>query len=96
MTRSLPEWIGKTDDEPVPLRVKLRVFERHDVRPDRALMAGDSLRSDILPALSAGAFAAHIPHAMPWAHEMAEEPADHLRYRKLDRLGEVVAWIDAL
>jgi 5-methylcytosine-specific restriction protein A len=25
--RTLPEWIGKTDDEPVPPRVRLRVFE---------------------------------------------------------------------
>ncbi len=28
MSRSVPEWIGKTDDTPVPMRVKLRVFER--------------------------------------------------------------------
>lgn len=73
-----------------------RVFDRHAILPERALMAGDSMRSDILPALSAGAFAAHIPHAMPWAHEMAEEPADHPRFRKLDRLGEVVAWVDSM
>jgi putative hydrolase of the HAD superfamily len=73
-----------------------RVFGRHDVTADHALMAGDSMRSDILPALSAGAFAAHIPHAMPWAHEMAEEPADHPRYRRLERLDEVVTWIDSL
>lgn len=30
MTRSVPEWIGKTDDTPVPDRVKLRVFMAHD------------------------------------------------------------------
>jgi putative hydrolase of the HAD superfamily len=73
-----------------------RVFDRHGVTPDQALMAGDSMRSDILPALSAGAFAAHVPHAMPWAHEMADEPTDHPRFRKLERLGEVVAWVDSL
>lgn len=28
MSRSVPEWIGKTDDTPVPDRVKLRVFEK--------------------------------------------------------------------
>jgi len=28
MSRSLPEWIGKTDDDPVPDRVKVRVFEK--------------------------------------------------------------------
>jgi len=29
MSRSLKEWIGKTDDSPVPPRVRVRVFERH-------------------------------------------------------------------
>jgi len=29
MTRATPEWHGKTDDTPVPLRVRLRVFEAH-------------------------------------------------------------------
>jgi 5-methylcytosine-specific restriction endonuclease McrA len=29
MTRSVPEWIGKTPDEKIPPRVRLRVFERH-------------------------------------------------------------------
>jgi hypothetical protein len=27
--RSVPEWIGKTADTPIPDRVKLRVFEKH-------------------------------------------------------------------
>lgn len=26
--RSLEPWVGKTDDEPIPARVKLRVFDR--------------------------------------------------------------------
>lgn len=30
--RSLPEWIGKTDDDPVPRRVRARVFLRFDGR----------------------------------------------------------------
>ncbi|MCA1419444.1 HNH endonuclease signature motif containing protein [Bradyrhizobium sp. BRP23] len=28
MSRSVPEWIGKTDDTPVPPHVRLRVFDR--------------------------------------------------------------------
>lgn len=28
MTRAVEEWIGKTDDTPIPARVRLRVFER--------------------------------------------------------------------
>jgi 5-methylcytosine-specific restriction protein A len=30
MSRSVPEWIGKTDDTPPPPRVRLRVFEAHN------------------------------------------------------------------
>ncbi|MCP4108364.1 MAG: HNH endonuclease [Desulfobacteraceae bacterium] len=29
MPRSVPEWIGKTDDTKVPDRVKLRIFDAH-------------------------------------------------------------------
>ncbi len=28
MSRSVAEWIGKTDDTPVPARVRMRVFEK--------------------------------------------------------------------
>ena len=29
MPRSTDEWIGKTDDAPIPPRIRLRVFDRH-------------------------------------------------------------------
>ena len=32
MSRSIPEWIGKTPNTPVPPRVKVRVFEAYDGR----------------------------------------------------------------
>lgn len=41
--RSVPEWIGKHDDEQIPPRVRLRVFERfHGICPKctRKLMPG--------------------------------------------------------
>lgn len=30
MGRSKPEWIGKTDDTPIPRRIKLRILEKQD------------------------------------------------------------------
>lgn len=30
MSRTVPEWIGKSDDARVPPRVRLRIFDRHD------------------------------------------------------------------
>lgn len=32
MARKVPEWIGRTDDTPIPDHVKLRIFEREDGR----------------------------------------------------------------
>lgn len=64
-----------------------RIFARHGDGASRAMMVGNSLKSDILPALAAGAWAVHVPHELTWALEHAEEPAGEGRYRKLVDLG---------
>lgn len=63
-----------------------RVFARHGDGPAQAMMVGNSLKSDILPALAAGSWAVHVPHALTWALEHAEEPVGQGRYRKLPDL----------
>jgi putative hydrolase of the HAD superfamily len=73
-----------------------RVFARYGVRPSEAVMAGNSMRSDILPALEAGAWAAFIPFELVWGHEAAEAPAGHKRYRELASLAELPDWISEL
>jgi putative hydrolase of the HAD superfamily len=57
-------------------------------------MAGNSMRSDVLPALEAGAWAAFIPYEIVWAHEAADAPIDHPRFLELGSLGELVSWLD--
>lgn len=59
-----------------------RVLARHGVDPARFVMVGNSVRSDILPVLSIGAHAVHVPYAITWAHEEAEPPDEH--YRRID------------
>ncbi len=44
MPRSVSEWIGRTDDTPVPPRVRLRVLERFSRRCDPRLGCGRPLR----------------------------------------------------
>src|SRR5690606_38993863 len=44
-----------------------RVFARHGSGPGEAVMAGNSMKSDVLPALEAGAFAVHLPYVVTWA-----------------------------
>ena len=70
------------------------IFRRYEVVPDRALMAGDSMRSDVLPALEAGAWAAYIPQPLGWSHEQRPVPADHPRFVELPSLEALVNWLD--
>ena len=72
-----------------------RIFARHGTGADEAVMAGNSMKSDVLPALEAGAFAVHIPYAITWAHELADAPEDHARFGALDGIAELPAWIAA-
>jgi putative hydrolase of the HAD superfamily len=69
------------------------VFARHGTGAAEAAMAGNSLRSDVLPALEAGCYAAHIPYAVTWAHEMAEPPVGHPRFAELASIAELPAWV---
>ena len=57
-------------------------------------MVGNSLRSDIWPALAAGALVVHIPHEFEWARERAETPEAQPRFRRLASLAELPAWLD--
>ena len=58
MARSLPEWKGKTDDSPIPLRVRLRVFNRlggRCAKCTRKILSGDSWQCDhIIPLIQGG------------------------------------------
>ena len=61
-------------------------------------MVGNSLRSDILPALEAGAFAVHVPHELTWAYERAVEAPDpdHPRLRTCDDIRGVLGFVDEI
>jgi putative hydrolase of the HAD superfamily len=64
-----------------------RVLSRHRIPPDRFLMVGNSLRSDILPILELGGNAVYVPYHLTWAHEAADPPgSEHERYYEIERL----------
>ena len=70
-----------------------RVFARHGTGAGQAAMCGNSLRSDILPALEAGCWAAHVPYPLTWAHEMADTPMGHPRFAELASIAEFPGWL---
>ncbi len=51
------------------------LLEHLDVRPQRFMMVGNSLRSDILPVIRLGGFAVHVPYYTTWEHEQMD-PAE--------------------
>lgn len=66
-----------------------RIFAQHGDGAERAMMIGNSLKSDVLPALSAGAWGVYVPHELNWAVEHEEEPEAAERFRKIIDLREL-------
>lgn len=73
-----------------------RVFSDYGDGAERAMMIGNSLKSDIVPAIEAGSWGVHIPHDLTWALEHADEPARAPRFRRLTTLGEVPALLSEI
>lgn len=70
-------------------RVYARIFDRHGDGAAHALMAGNSLRSDVNPVIAAGGWGVHVPHDLTWGYEVDDAPQDAARFRKLRNLGEL-------
>ncbi|MGL5011832.1 MAG: HAD family hydrolase [Paracoccaceae bacterium] len=65
------------------------IFARHGHDASRALMVGNSLKSDVLPVLAIGGHGVHVPHHMTWALEVADPPQGHARFHAIADLGEL-------
>jgi putative hydrolase of the HAD superfamily len=66
-----------------------QLCENLDIAPEQTLMVGNSFRSDIAPALAAGAWAVHIPYHVVWELEKSEE-FPHERLCKISHFGELL------
>jgi putative hydrolase of the HAD superfamily len=72
------------------------LLARH-IAPERFLMIGNSLRSDILPVLEIGGQAVHVPYAITWAHEHVDVPPDQQgRYHELEHIGQLPSLVKQL
>jgi len=71
-----------------------RIFARHG--SIRSMMVGNSLLSDVIPALEAGAWGTYVPHDLTWALEYAPKPADHPRFHEIPTLGQLAALVERL
>ena len=72
------------------------IFARHGTGAAQAMMVGNSLNSDVIPALGAGSWGVHVPSALTWALDHAEPPTGHARFHTVADLGALPALISAL
>ena len=63
--------------------------EHQHIHPSELLMIGNSLKSDIAPALAIGAWAIHIPFHVTWQLEHFEN-IDHERLTKITHFSELL------
>ena len=71
-----------------------RLAARHAIAPERFLMVGNSLKSDILPVLEMGGAAVHIPYQTTWQHERVADADLHGKeYGKLSHIGQLPEWL---
>lgn len=66
-----------------------RIFSRHGDGPERAMMVGNSLKSDIVPAIRAGSWGVYVPHELTWVLEHEEAPDQDPRFRRIADLGQL-------
>lgn len=71
------------------------LLRRAGVAPADFVMAGNAMRSDVLPVIEIGGHGVLIPAALGWAHEDAAAP-DHPRFHRLSRIDELPALIERL
>ncbi len=67
----------------------IRAFMRHGHGPEKAMMVGNSMKSDVVPAIEAGGWGAHVPSRYEWDIEKADAPEGHPRFRVLKDLGDL-------
>jgi putative hydrolase of the HAD superfamily len=73
------------------------LLAQHQIAPQRFLMVGNSLRSDVLPVVALGGHAVYIPCEITWAHETASVQGDAAqRYTELAHIGQLPAYVESL
>lgn len=78
-------------------RIYRHVMARYSVLPERFVMVGNSLRSDILPVLEAGAHAVYVPYAITWEHErVAPDLLRDAQFHEIESLRNLPALLQEL
>jgi len=66
------------------------ITRRLEVTPERFVMVGDSLRSDIIPVAKIGGRAIHVPYSVTWRHEaVSEDGLGEYEFARVETIAQV-------
>jgi putative hydrolase of the HAD superfamily len=66
-----------------------RIFTRHGAGAAKAMMIGNSLKSDVIPMLEAGGHGVYVPFELTWEYERVEPPIGHPRFYTVKTINEI-------
>lgn len=73
-----------------------RILDAHGIPPERFLMVGNSVRSDILPVKALGAEAVYIPYETTWEHELVADDRIEHSFARLDSMCDLAPYLEQL
>ena len=76
--------------------VYAEIFARHGTGADQALMAGNSMASDVIPMIKAGGYGVFVPHPLNWSMEHAAAPDNRQRFAQLSDLTALPEHVEKL
>jgi putative hydrolase of the HAD superfamily len=74
----------------------LKICKRHGTNVEKTVMAGNSIRSDVLPMIEAGGYGVYVPFSILWDHEHEDVPSGTPRYYKVDDLQGILPILQSL
>jgi putative hydrolase of the HAD superfamily len=72
------------------------ICKRHGTQVEHTIMAGNSIRSDVLPMIEAGGYGVYVPFSIIWDHEHEVVPKDTPRFHEVAHLGELPPLLEKL
>lgn len=70
-----------------------KIFDKHKINPEKFVMVGNSLKSDILPVTEIGGFGIYIPFKLTWELEKVDYAAESTDFVQLDDISLIMPWL---
>ena len=70
-----------------------KLIKHLDINPEQFLMVGNSLKSDILPVLSLGGYAVHVPYHITWTHEHIDYKIENPHFLQVPKITGILDFL---